>query len=235
MSILNDAFQEVEEAFSLVLTNLGGGNVFVKPATPSRPRFDIASIRIRDDDSVAVGFMTGTVAVAEAAGSQMVSVQVITDYQGPTKTAVTVTYNSAGGTATAGVDFTPVSGSFSIPAGTPHGTIYQAPVPIFNDGMGEPTETFTMTISVSGGFAWPLAQQTIQITDTDPANINTEIDFVTTSQTVNESAGVAWFTVRVITANGQPVPASTPLWAQTFPYNTNPGYPWATPTVDFVP
>ena len=57
---------------------------------------------------------------------------------------VTVQYATADGTAAAGADYTAVSGTLTFRAGTTMATIE---VPILDDGTGEETETFTVTLS----------------------------------------------------------------------------------------
>ena len=57
---------------------------------------------------------------------------------------VTVNYATSDGTATASVDYTPVTGTLTFDAGSTTRTIA---VPIANDQTGEDTETFTVTLS----------------------------------------------------------------------------------------
>ncbi len=57
---------------------------------------------------------------------------------------VTVTYQTADGSATAGSDYQSASGSITIPAGASTGTI---PVNVIGDTACEPNETFTLTLT----------------------------------------------------------------------------------------
>ena len=57
---------------------------------------------------------------------------------------VSVNYRTVPGSASAGSDYTPVSGTLQIPAGTASGTIS---VPIFGDTAAEPNETFAVQLS----------------------------------------------------------------------------------------
>ena len=66
----------------------------------------------------------------------------------PSATTVTVTYNTANGTAAAGNDYTPVSGTLTFAPGETSKTV---PVPIVNDSVAEPTETFTLNLSNASG------------------------------------------------------------------------------------
>jgi hypothetical protein len=57
---------------------------------------------------------------------------------------VTVTYSTAGGTAKAGSDFWPVSGTLSFPIGVQTKTVV---VPVIGDKVKEPNETFFVNLS----------------------------------------------------------------------------------------
>ena len=63
---------------------------------------------------------------------------------GNTSSAVSVNYTTSDGTAIAGLDYTTVSGTVTIPAGQVWGTIM---VPILADNVIDPSETFAITLS----------------------------------------------------------------------------------------
>jgi len=81
-------------------------------------------------------FSTATYTVAENAGSVTLTVRRLND----PNAAVTVDYATANGTATAGLDYTATNGTLTFAAGETNQTVT---VPILNDGLVEPTETFT--------------------------------------------------------------------------------------------
>ncbi len=81
-----------------------------------------------------------TASIAETGGS--ISITVTRD--GVTTTAVTVSYATANGTATAGSDFTQTSGTLSFAAGETTKTIT---IPILSDSVAESAETFTLVLS----------------------------------------------------------------------------------------
>jgi hypothetical protein len=58
--------------------------------------------------------------------------------------SITVNYSTTNGTATAGSDYTATTGTLTIPAGSTTGTIN---VPIINDTLVEPNETFTVNLA----------------------------------------------------------------------------------------
>ena len=81
---------------------------------------------------------------------------------------VTVQYGTADGTATAGTDYTAVSGTLTFRAGTTTATI---DVPILDDSTGEEPETFTVTLSNATGAMVSDAAATGTIADDDDSTI----------------------------------------------------------------
>ncbi|MGW1271468.1 glycoside hydrolase family 3 N-terminal domain-containing protein, partial [Streptomyces sp. NPDC002491] len=63
---------------------------------------------------------------------------------------VTVAYRTAGGTATAGADYTPVSGSVTFPAGTASGASRTIRIPTLKDRTAEAAETVPLQLTVTG-------------------------------------------------------------------------------------
>jgi hypothetical protein len=82
----------------------------------------------------------------------------------PSTTPVTVAYATASGTATSGSDFTPVSGTLTFAPGQTSQTVL---VPILNDTLVSPTETFTLNLSNATGATITGAQGTGTIYDDD--------------------------------------------------------------------
>ena len=81
---------------------------------------------------------------------------------------VTVQYATADGTATAGADYTAVSGTLTFRAGTTTATIE---VSILDDGTGEEPETFTVTLRNATGATLSDAAATGTIADDDDSTI----------------------------------------------------------------
>ena len=115
--------------------------------------------------STAVGpgtliFSTASQTVLETAGSVTVNVNRTSGIAG----AVSVNYATAGGTATSGIDFTSTSGTLTWPDGD--GSARSFVIPINIDGLTEPTESFTVTLSAptGGAIIGAPATQTINIT-----------------------------------------------------------------------
>ncbi|MFJ8538389.1 glycoside hydrolase family 3 protein [Streptomyces sp. NPDC093591] len=68
----------------------------------------------------------------------------------PLDEPVTVTYETTGGTADPGRDYTPVTGTVTFPAGTASGTTREIRVPTLQDRSAEPAETIPLKLTVTG-------------------------------------------------------------------------------------
>ncbi|WP_298624524.1 Calx-beta domain-containing protein [uncultured Legionella sp.] len=142
------------------------------------------------------------VSVNEAAGTATFTVS-LSSASGQT---VTVGYNTNGGTATAGTDYTVVNGTLTFAPGV---TTQIITVPITNDALYESNETFNvnLTSANNASISKSVGQGTIVNDDAMPGlsinNVN-----------VNEDAGTATFTVTLSAASGLPVTVS---------YNTSNG------------
>jgi N-acetylneuraminic acid mutarotase len=96
---------------------------------------------------VELGFAAAAFSVAEGTASATITVV----RTGSASGAVTAQYAVSPGTATAGVDYTPVSGTLSFASGQ---TFQQFTVPLLDDGgTGEPDETIALTLSNPTGGA----------------------------------------------------------------------------------
>ncbi|MGW0626809.1 glycoside hydrolase family 3 protein [Streptomyces sp. NPDC002758] len=90
--------------------------------------------------------------VAEG-GTATVKVTVATTGAAPIDEPVTVTYETAGGTAEPGKDYTPVSGTLTFPAGTASGASQTIQVSTLKDKVAEPAETIPLKLTVTGAKA----------------------------------------------------------------------------------
>ena len=115
-------------------------------------------------------------------------------------TAVTVSYATAGGTATSGADFTATSGTLTIAAGALTGTIT---VPVVGDLLNEANETFTVTLSGASGATIADAVGVGTIVNDDPVP-TLSIDNVSVTEG-NAGTTTATFTVSLSAASGQTV------------------------------
>jgi glucose/arabinose dehydrogenase len=107
-----------------------------------------------------VSLSVADVAVAEGAGVAVFTVALTNAIN----SAVTVQYQTVSGTATAGADFTAVSGTLTLPPASAVRTIV---VPIANDALDENNETFTVNLSAPSGATIADGQAVGTITDDD--------------------------------------------------------------------
>lgn len=155
-----DTSIEGTETFTLSLSNLVGISALMGNTVGS------GSIQNDDPNSTTAVWRIGAVTVIEGdQGARNARVQVVLSK--PKANAVTVDYTTVGGSATSGVDFTPVTGTLTMPAGV---TGMPINVPINPDQDPESTETFTVVLSNPQPSAIAVAQGTgtVTILDDDP-------------------------------------------------------------------
>jgi hypothetical protein len=87
--------------------------------------------------------------------------------------AVTFTYSTSDGTATAGADYYAAAGSDTIPAGQTSATIL---VPTIDDSEFEPTETFTFILNSVAGASVAKSTGTATINDNDVSGVSFATD-----------------------------------------------------------
>jgi hypothetical protein len=115
----------------------------VTPATPIEADLGAASaqtLTIAENEAVPALAVADVTVPEGPSASAAFTVTLSAPCSGP----VSVAYATANGTAVAGQDYTATSGTLTIPAGGTSGTVS---VPILNDALVEPTETFTLTLS----------------------------------------------------------------------------------------
>ena len=154
ISLLDDLLVESDEYVDLVLENPSNG------ATLGSISF--SSLVILSDDSV-VSFVSSTNVVNEnvVAGFK----EILVSRTGTTNSSVSVDYYTGEGTATAGLDYTNVSGAISFAPGETLKSIF---IPIINDTLIEPTETVLVFLSnVTPGAQIGIGASTLLIIDDD--------------------------------------------------------------------
>jgi hypothetical protein len=186
--IINDATPEGVETVNLTLSAPGGGALLGTRAT--------AVLRIVDDE-LALGFSAATYSVGEAAGAATITVE-LTGIN--PVVPVTVNYAAGNGTATAGLDYTTVTGTLVFPAGGTATTVRTQSfvVPILQDTLAEGTETINLTLSspTPGGVAQLVSTRStalLSITDDDQGGA---VEFDAATFSVLESAGTASIRVK---------------------------------------
>jgi len=150
-----------------------------------------ATVTIADDDSgnvSAIVTVTATDASAvEPAGNGTFTVT----RSGPTGSALSVSY-SISGTASAGSDYTALSGSVTIPAGSTAATITVTPI---DDAAVESSETVVVIMLDDTGYeAGTPGQATVTIADNDAAS-ETTVTVAATDAAASEDGGAGTFTL----------------------------------------
>lgn len=162
VTIIDDTADEPNESVNLTLANPTGGATLGSPSS--------AVLIITDNDPSgpsptpgSLSFTTASQDVQEGAGNATVMVR----RTGGTSGAVSVEYQSGGGTATAGDDYTAVSGVLSWAGGDGANKTFQ--LPIFDDTDAEGSETVNLTLSnpTGGATLGTPVNQSVTILDDD--------------------------------------------------------------------
>ncbi len=190
VTIIDDGAHESKEW--LRLTVQGGGGY-----TTSHRVSEFSNIFIIDDDpQIDVSFASAAQSVVEEAGTRDVTVNLV-----PAPTAdITLGY-SVGGTATAGADYTALSGTVAVSGGAATATI---PVTILDDSDAEGEETVVLTLTGTEGHRKVNPKtHTLTIAASDGLPTMTSASFATAAQSAGDEAGT-----RDVTVNLNPAPAS---------------------------
>lgn len=184
--ILDDAASELDEAFTISLSNPSDGAI-IDPGAGS------ATVTIIDNEPQPSVLSIGNVTVGEADGQAVITITLE-----PVSTSdVTFQYDTSDGTAVAGQDYTAVvAATLTIPAGD---TSVVSTIAIIDDGLDESDETITVTLSNPSQGA-VIGQNpgtaTVTIIDNDLAADITSV-VVTVSSITAHKAGTGGFAVVV--------------------------------------
>lgn len=138
----------VNNGSTVTSVTIGPNDAAILVASPAVPR----TVSVAD------------VSVVEGGGSARFAVSL----SGPSSVPVTVRYATANGSALAGSDYTAVSGSLSFAPGS---TLQTVTVPVLDDLLHEPTESFSLVLSNAAGATLAKATATGTISDNDNASI----------------------------------------------------------------
>ena len=168
--ILDDALDEPTETFTVRLSNPTNATIS-----------DDEGVGTITDNNAPPSLSIDDVTVTEASGATAVFTVTLSGVSGRD---VTVAYATSNGTAVAGSDYTTASSTLTISAGTPTGTIT---VPILDDALDEPNETFTVRLSAPNNATISDSEGTGTITDND-ASPSLSIDDAIDLPPSNESS-----------------------------------------------
>jgi hypothetical protein len=151
ISIVNDMLDELDEQFTVELSNASGEAVIVDYSS---------TVTIVDDD------LGPSLSIADMSVSEGAANATLTIIQDPASGLdVTVDYATSDGTATAPDDYVASGGTATIPAGATSVTIT---VPIISDTLDEADETFAVTLSnPAGGAIIAIGAATVTVVDDD--------------------------------------------------------------------
>ena len=204
VTIFGDAVAEPDEIFmgTISISNINGQQVTISQPT--------AIATIENDDFAS--FSINDITVSENAGTAVFTVTLSHAVQG----GATVKYTTNPVSATPSNDFTATNGTLTF-TGTA-GETKTISIPVVNDAIAEPTETFQVILSDQTGYGVSIADDTgiATITDDDAVTISLAGFTVTetnTSQTANFTvtmSGAAQEAVELLfsTANGTAIAGS---------------------------
>ncbi len=144
----------------------------------------VAVATIADDDSLTVSIAGGETPESRRGGNEGRRLWATLSQEA--ERAVTVTYATSDGTAKAGRDYTATSGTLVLSAGTSRDDFF---VPVIDDSIDEPDETFTVTLSdpqPSGQVTLDEATATVTIVDNEDTPT---VSLALASQGVPENGG----------------------------------------------
>jgi len=155
VTILDDAFHEETEAFTVVLSSPGGNAFLGDPST--------ATVNISDDDVIEIVFSAASFSAGEGDGNATITAW----RTGASNGAVTADFTTTDGTATAGSDYTAVGGTLSWADGDITPKTFD--IPILEDGEIEIDETVGLILSnpTGGATIGAIATAVFTIEDND--------------------------------------------------------------------
>ncbi|MFE4250512.1 glycoside hydrolase family 3 N-terminal domain-containing protein [Streptomyces sp. NPDC056910] len=139
---------------NLGLTEMWGYALTLPTGTPGSFAMDGVELYGEADPALTTKVLTGaSVYPVKEGGTAGVRISVATTGSAPLAEPVRVAYESAGGSAGAGTDYTPVKGEFTFPAGTASGATHTVSVSTLKDKAAEPAETIPLKLTVTGAKA----------------------------------------------------------------------------------
>ncbi|MFM7070557.1 MAG: Calx-beta domain-containing protein, partial [Planctomycetota bacterium] len=181
--IVDDLFTEIDECFSITLSGATNGAAIGSLNT--------AVVTIQDNESsLSFQFPNGQWSYSQMENAGAVAVTVMR--QGSLVGSASARVATIGSTATAGVDFTAVDVTVSFAPGESAKLVY---VPVINDSMVEPTETFVVTMSGVVGATQGVSSASVNILNDDVAASPGKLQLSAATYSVSEAGGAVSITV----------------------------------------
>jgi hypothetical protein len=197
--ILDDSTFEPTETFTVTLSNVTG-------AAAGSPLG--ATVTINDNDTGpqagVLQFSQTNYSVGEGTANATITATRMSGSDGP----VAVSYATTVGTATAGSDFTAVSGTLNWPSGDAAAKTFQ--VPILNDTQFEPAETVSLVLSnpTNGAAIGTIGSAVLTINDNDQPPAAGALQFSAAQSTIGEGGGSVTITVNRVSGTAGAVSVS---------------------------
>ncbi|MFF4503976.1 glycoside hydrolase family 3 N-terminal domain-containing protein [Streptomyces sp. NPDC001401] len=135
----------------LGLTQMWGYAITLPVGVKGQFAMDDVELYGKADQSLRANVTTdAAVYPVKEGGTAAVKVTVATTGSAPIDDPVTVTYETTGGSADPGKDYTPVTGTLTFPAGTASGATQTIHVPTLRDRSAESAETIPLKFTVTG-------------------------------------------------------------------------------------
>ena len=199
VAVTDDSVVEGDETFTVSLSTLAG-------TTASVVITDTATVTITDNDTATVTLGDATVAEDFASGMVTVTATLDNAVQGGFTVMALI---AAGGTATAGSDYTTTTTMLMF-AGTPAGETQTFTVAVTDDSVVEGDETFTVSLStLAGTTASVVITDTATVTITDDDTPPLSAGLVLSPASVAEGRDPTTITVTATIAGGMSVESAT--------------------------
>ncbi|MET8330395.1 glycoside hydrolase family 3 N-terminal domain-containing protein [Streptomyces sp. NPDC005181] len=135
----------------LGLDEMWGYAVTLPTGAPGSFAMDGVELYGKADAALKASVVTdAAVHTVKEGGTADIDVSVATTGSVPIEEPVTVAYETKGGSAESGKDYTPVTGTYTFPAGTASGTSHRISVATRKDGAAESAETIPLELTVTG-------------------------------------------------------------------------------------
>ncbi|MGW3684644.1 glycoside hydrolase family 3 protein [Streptomyces sp. NPDC005125] len=135
----------------LGLDEMWGYAVTLPTGAPGSFAMDGVELYGKADAALKASVVTdAAVHTVKEGGTADIDVSVATTGSVPIEEPVTVAYETKGGSAEPGKDYTPVTGTYTFPAGTASGTSHRISVATRKDGAAESAETIPLELTVTG-------------------------------------------------------------------------------------
>ncbi|NWG74995.1 MAG: hypothetical protein HXY24_10375 [Rubrivivax sp.] len=186
--ILNDALREASKSFRLTLSNPTGDGALGSPS--------MITVAIQDTDQT-FQFNSKTYSAREEVAYVQVGI-----IQGENDASATVDCTTSDGTAIAGVDYVPQTGTIQFASGE---RVRQVRIPLLNQGLKDASRAFGVTLRdpTAGAALGSLRTATVQLSDNDPGvGFTANYFLASASETVTKVCvrrgsddPASWFTV----------------------------------------